>query len=144
LVSRCQPVRFRPLDDEEMRSILERHGVPEDVQLRLIELARGSPGRALHENRQEQIQAVREAEELWQRLPGQKPGDIVRSLEGRGRARTTRAEAEERVTALLVPAVRDLRSPQTSGGRAEAAHRLELLQAALTQLRRNVSPGLVL
>ncbi|MFA5975741.1 MAG: AAA family ATPase [Elusimicrobiota bacterium] len=139
LVSRCQPVRFRPLTDDEMRQILGRKGIPEESHMKLIELALGSPGRALHMNREEHIQAVQEAEALWQTIPGQRPMELIRALEGRGRtARPTRTDIEQRISALLVPAVRELR-----GGQPDAGRSVQLLQSALTQLRQNVQPGLV-
>lgn len=136
LLSRCQPVRFRPLTDAEMSRLLERLTIPEDSRMRLIELALGSPGRALHMNRQEHIQAIQEAEALWQKLPGRRPAEMIRALEGRGRA--ARGDIEQRVTALMIPAMRELRA-----GRPEAADSVQRLQAALTQLRQNVQPALV-
>jgi DNA polymerase-3 subunit delta' len=137
LVSRCQPVRFRPLSDEEMRQCLAQLSVDPDSQLRLLELARGSPGRALHMSRQEQIQATVEAETLWQDLAARGPAGAVARWEGRGQ-KVTRPEMEERVKRLRVPAQRALHDDEP--GAAEA---IRAIQAALQQLRQNVQPALV-
>jgi len=139
VVSRTQPVRFKPLTDDEMRECLAALHVPGDNQIRLIELALGSPGKALHLNREEQIESLREAEELWQRLLQEKMSAGLTRSEGRSKAaRPTRADIEEKVQALLLPAGRALRS-----GDPTAPPAIGLIQNALTQLRQNVQPSLV-
>jgi len=147
LLSRCQPVRFRPLNDDEMRQVLTRLSgsdpngdMGSDPRFaRLIELALGSPGRALHMSRDEQIEGIREAEALWQSLPGESPASIgARGDPSMKSARPTRAEIEERVRRLLVPATQTLRS-----GDAAAAAPIRLMEEALIKLRQNVQPGLV-
>jgi DNA polymerase-3 subunit delta' len=46
--SRCQMVRFAPLADEPMRTLLQKQGIDDAVMLaRLVRLAAGSPGQAL-------------------------------------------------------------------------------------------------
>jgi DNA polymerase-3 subunit delta' len=46
--SRCQMVRFAPLPDDAMRTLLEKQGIDDPVMLaRLIRLSAGSPGQAL-------------------------------------------------------------------------------------------------
>jgi DNA polymerase-3 subunit delta' len=136
IVSRCQPVRFRPLSDEEMQRCLSAQKVPEQGQMRLIELALGSPGRALHMNRAETIEALQEAEELWTTVAAKRPAEILAKGESRLKAnRMSRAEVEERLQQLLIPALRDLRS-----GKVGATCSVRLLQQALTQLRQNVQP----
>src|SRR5581483_10893079 len=52
VLSRCQPVRFKSLTDDEMRECLSELGVRPEQQMKLIELALGSPGQALHLNRE--------------------------------------------------------------------------------------------
>jgi DNA polymerase III subunit delta' len=137
--SRCQPMRFRPLTTEEMREALGKLGVPENAQLRLLELALGSPGRALRMNRQEQIEEALAAEALWQALPQQRPSQLLTRSEGRSRAaRPGRGDIEEKVRCLLVPAARGLRA-----GDPKAARSVGLIQSALQQLRQNVQPALV-
>jgi DNA polymerase III gamma/tau subunit len=108
LVSRCQPVRFRYLD----RSAHLSH---------------------------EEIEAHREAENLWHSLQNAAPARLVQAAEGRARtAKLGRAEMEQQVQRLLVPAARALRS-----GEAGAQESVRLLQNALDQLRHNVQPALV-
>ncbi len=136
IVSRCQPLRFRPLTHAEMDRCLTGCDVPSETRARLIELALGSPGRALHLNREEQIESVSEAERAWEQLGRMRPSEITR-LETR--ARPSRTEAEEKIQHLLIPALRELRA-----GAAQGPAAINVLQRALRQLRANVSPRLVL
>jgi DNA polymerase III delta' subunit len=145
LVSRCQPVRFRRLSDEEMRQVLRRFEHQEDSPLgsgpslmRVIELALGSPGRALHMSREDQLQGVLEAEALWQSLAGQPPSQVLGKADGRGKTRPTRADVEARIRCLLLPAARALRA-----GELEASRSVQWIEDALLKLRHNVQPGLV-
>ncbi len=139
ILSRCQPIRFRPLSDEEMQKCLAQQGVAEEDRIRLIELALGSPGRALHLGRAEQIEAIREAEDLWESLAHKKAGEIVSGPERRTKAnRLTRPDVEERLSHLLVPAWRALHS-----GYMPAQSSVRLIEQAQIQLRHNVQPGLV-
>ena len=136
ILSRCQPVRFRPLTFDEMGRCLSRLKVPADFQARLIELARGSPGAATHLNREEQTQAAREADQMWESLPSRTPSAVLPGARLQGRS--GRAEIEKRLFHLAPVALRDLYA-----GRAGAAESLELIQKALSRLRRSVQPGLV-
>jgi DNA polymerase-3 subunit delta' len=139
LVSRCQPLRFKALSDNEMRQALSGAGVKSADLMRLIELAGGSPGRALHLNRQEQIRSALEAEELWEKLPVLSAGQVLAKHEPRARGgAAARPEIEAQVQALLAPALRDLRSR-----RPNAEARLRWIQRAQQQLRQNVPPALV-
>ena len=139
IVSRCQPVRFRALSDDEMQQCLSRLKIPADIQTSLTEMALGSPGRALHLSREEQIEAIREAENLWQALGQKSPARVLHDTGGRPRAqKPNRAEIELQIQNLLVPASRALRS-----GDAGAIAPVRVIQSALTQLRQNVQPGLV-
>jgi DNA polymerase III delta' subunit len=139
VLSRCQPVRFKSLTDEEMGHCLAALQVPKDQQARLIELALGSPGKALHLNREEQIESLREAEELWETIPHEKRAAAMAHSEGRTKAtRPTRTDIEVKVQALLLPAGRALRA-----GDPAAVSSITLIQNALTQLRQNVQPSLV-
>lgn len=48
ILSRCQTVRFAPLPAEQVRAVLQRHGIDEPARLdRLVRLAGGSPRQAL-------------------------------------------------------------------------------------------------
>jgi len=139
IVSRCQPVRFRSLADDEMMECLNRLRVPADMQMSLTEMALGSPGRALHFSREEQIEAVREAEHLWQSLERESFSRIIHETGGRPRTqKPNRAEIELMIQNLLLPASRALRA-----GDAGASAPVRMIQSALTQLRQNVQPGLV-
>jgi DNA polymerase-3 subunit delta' len=147
LVSRCQPVRFRALSDEEMMQCLKRLGSDpllnvgsDPISLaRLTEMALGSPGRALHLNREEQIEAVREAEQLWQSLGTMTPSRLLHEAGGRSKSfKPNRADIERQIHSLLVPAARALRA-----GDMRAQKPVRHIQSALTQLRQNVQPALV-
>ena len=136
IISRCRPVRFRALSDQEMQTWQKRAGVSElDVWL-----TRGSPGRALHLIRDEALAQIRDAENLWDSLPQRSAVDLVSNTEGRAKgARLTRPDIEEKIKTLMVPAARALRS----GHPARAARALPLMEDALQRLRNNVQPGLV-
>lgn len=137
--SRCQPVRFRPLADEEIEKVLTQAGVPAEDRSRVIDLASGSPGKALHLNRKEEIESLREAESLWNELAHQGSAAIVQRFESRARGmKVTRGDIENRVHHLLLPAAQALRHGDS---RAPAA--LQALHAALQQLRQNAPPALV-
>jgi len=139
IVSRCQPVRFRSLADDEMIQCLNRLEVPAEMQASLSEMALGSPGRALHLSREEQIETVREAENIWQALGRDSPAQVLHETGGRfNNTRPNRTEIEQQIQALLVPAARALRS-----GDRDAVRPVRLIQSALTQLRQNVQPALV-
>ena len=87
----------------------------------------------------EEIDARREAENLWQSLQNAVPARLVQAAEGRTRtAKLGRTEIEQQIQRLLVPAARALR-----GGDAGAQEPVRLLQNALAQLRQNVQPALV-
>jgi|GEM_PF-1524428 len=135
IISRCRPIRFRALADEEMRLWQKRAGI-EEIDLWL---ARGSPGRALHLVREETLNAIRQADALWESLPARSAVDIVGNVENRGKgARVTRPEIEEKIKTLKVPAARALRA-----GDPRAMNALPALEGALQKLRHNVQPGLV-
>ena len=138
IVSRCQPVRLGALSDEEIAQCLSRLEVPADLHAKLSEMALGSPGRALHLSREEQIVAVQEAERLWPALREMTPSRVVRETGGRKSSKPNRAEIEGQIHSLLVPAARAMRA-----GDAGARQPVQLLQSALTQLRQNVQPALV-
>jgi DNA polymerase-3 subunit delta' len=139
IVSRCQPVRFRSLADDEMLQCLSRLQIPAEIQVSLSEMALGSPGRALHLSREEQIEAVREAENVWQALGQKSPAHLLHETGSRPRTqKPNRAEIELQIQNLLVPASRALRA-----GDAGAMTPVRIIQSALTQLRQNVQPGLV-
>lgn len=136
--SRCQPVRFRPLSDKEMDQCLGTLGIPAEDRPRLMELALGSPGRALHWSRDEELKAAEEAEALWQGRRDLRPDRILSRAEGRGRgAKPGRSDIEQKLRHLLVPAVRELR-----GGRVDAARGVQEIEKALLRLRQNVQPAL--
>jgi len=108
ILSRCQPVRFRQTE--------------RDVPLT-----------------HEEIESHRQAEALWESLTMTAPARLIQAAEGRTRiAKLGRAEIEEQVQRLLVPAARALRA-----GDMSAQEPVRLLQMALTQLRQNVQPALV-
>ncbi len=139
IISRCQPVRFRALNDQELCQCLSRLKIPAELHTRLSEMALGSPGRAIHLSREEQIEAVREAENLWQTLGQLTPSKLLHAAGGRSKTfRPTRNDIEEQIQSLLVPAARALR-----GGDRRAQDPIKRIHAALAQLRQNVQPALV-
>lgn len=75
ILSRCQAVHFRPVSEEIVRAILEDHDVTEPGMLdRLVQLAHGSPGRALL-FRDEAFWKFREA--FCEHLRQQKPDPVA-------------------------------------------------------------------
>jgi hypothetical protein len=111
IMSRCQPVRFRRLSEKERPRALTH----------------------------DQIEAVREAERLWEKLPAMSPAEVLAESEPRSRkAASGRAEVEEQLAHLLMPALRDLRA-----GTAGSDKKVQLIQKAQQQLRQNVPPALV-
>jgi DNA polymerase III delta' subunit len=138
IVSRCQPVRFRTLSDEEMGRCLTHLKVPADMHAQLMEMALGSPGRALHLNREEQIEAIQGAERLWQTLGQMTPVRVMQETGARKTSKPNRAEIEGHIHSLLMPAARALRA-----GDPGATEPVRVIQRALTQLRQNVQPALV-
>lgn len=108
IVSRCQPVRFRYLDRTPPMS---------------------------HED----IEAHRQAEMLWESLGKTTPSQILHEAGGRSKSfKPNRAEIEQQIKSLLVPAARALRA-----GDLRARKPVQSIQSALTQLRQNVQPALV-
>jgi DNA polymerase-3 subunit delta' len=138
LISRCQPIRFRWLSDAEMIHCLNRLNIPTASQPRLTEMALGSPGRALHLSREEQIESIQEAERIWQALARPVSARALHDAGNRKSAKPNRMDIEERIHGLLIPATRDLRA-----GDARARQSVQLLQNAAAQLRQNVQPALV-
>jgi len=91
VISRCRPIRFRMLSDEE----------------RLV----FRPAQS--------IQAISAAETLWESLPGRSAVDIVTDTEGRAKgAKITRTDVEEKIHFLRMPAARALRSGDPRGAHA--------------------------
>jgi DNA polymerase-3 subunit delta' len=87
----------------------------------------------------DELEAHREAEQLWDMLKTAPPSRLVQTAEGRSRTvKTGRPEVEEKIQRLLVPATRALRS-----GDLHAQAPVRLMQRALSQLRHNVQPALV-
>lgn len=144
ILSRCQPIRFRPLSNEEMTQCLKHLAtktpqVTETDPAALIELAQGSPGRALHMSRTEQIAAHETAERLWDSLGKSSPGKLISEAETRSRsAKLSRADVEARLLGLLIPATRSMHS-----GQDHATTPVTFIQNAISQLRQNVQPALV-
>jgi DNA polymerase III delta prime subunit len=135
ILSRCRPVRFRSLSDEEMRQWQKRAAIDE------IDLwaARGSPGWALHHSRSETLESLRDAEALWESLQTKRVVELVGDAEGRSRgAKVTRADMEDRIRLLMIPAMRSMRAGERRGVAA-----LPRMEQALHRLRQNVQPGLV-
>jgi DNA polymerase III delta prime subunit len=111
LLSRCQPIRFRALSDRER------------------------PNPLTHE----QISAIREAEVLLERLPKLSAFDALAEAGPRTRkAAAGRADVEEQLGQLLVPAIRAMREQKPN-----AMQQVELIRKAQQQLRQNVPAALV-
>jgi DNA polymerase-3 subunit delta' len=86
----------------------------------------------------EQIEEHRQAEELWQSLSRLSPSEVTHQAGGRKFTKPTRAEIQQQIESLLVPAARALRA-----GDMRASEPIRHIQGALTQLRQNVQPALV-
>jgi len=128
--SRCQPVRCRSLNDEEMHRCLTSLTIPEENQTRLLEMALGSPGKALQAHREDDIHAITEAEHLWEKLSHLTPAACFGQ-------KLTRAQAEEKLAHLLIPARRALHA-----GNTKAPQAIQTILRAQARLRSNVQPTL--
>lgn len=80
VVSRCRPVRFRPVDDEPLREILRRKGVEPDRIDAAVRLSQGSPGRAMEFAGQGGEEVYRFLEDLLDELAGAKVPEAARSV----------------------------------------------------------------
>ncbi|MEZ4302706.1 MAG: DNA polymerase III subunit delta' [Polyangiaceae bacterium] len=142
--SRTLPLRFGPLPDDVMRSILTKHGVPADRHDLTLDLAGGSASAAL---------ALTDAEESAARddfIARALAAIHARSLG----AAVTLAESGDRdkdalrqnLRALAASLAREARTGVTTAPDASvrAAARYESVQQAIAQLDRNASPLLVL
>jgi DNA polymerase III subunit delta' len=139
IISRCQLIRFRSLSDDEMGLCLTRMKIPSETHPHLAEMALGSPGRAVHLSREEQIEAVQKAEHLWQSLGQLSPSRVLHDAGGLSKSsKPSRGDIEQHIHSLLVPATRALRA-----GEADASRPIQIIQSALAQLRHNVQPALV-
>jgi DNA polymerase III delta prime subunit len=107
-------------------------------------ISRSQPVRFRHVERaaslsHEEVEAHRQAENLWDSLKTVSPEKLVQTAEGRSRTvKVGRPDIEEHIHRLLVPATRALRS-----GNPQASKSVRVLERALTQLRHNVQPALV-
>ena len=139
IISRCQLIRFRSLSDDEMGLCLTRMKIPSETHPHLAEMALGSPGRAVHLSREEQIEAVQKAEHLWQSLGQLSPSRVLHDAGGLSKSsKPSRGDIEQHIQSLLIPATRALRA-----GEADASRPIQIIQSALAQLRHNVQPALV-
>lgn len=138
--SRCRPIRFRPLREDEMAAwSRSRPSAQEPLDGTALSLARGSPGRAVHHSKSEAIAAIDAAQTLWDELPTLSPAEILQRADaGSTGARMTRQDAEERIDALRLPVLSALHQ-----GDARAALSVSVLDTAVQRLRQNVSPSLV-
>src|SRR5262249_49809293 len=84
VLSRCQRVRFRPLDDAEAVRLLEERGVPADASGLLARLTEGRPGLALGTD----LDALRSRREAALALTAEPPARLGLALD---RAATDRA-----------------------------------------------------
>lgn len=80
VVSRCRPVRFRPLEDEPLREILRREGVEPARIESAVRLGRGSPGRAIAFAREGGEEAYRFLADLVDAMGAAKIPEAARSL----------------------------------------------------------------
>jgi DNA polymerase III subunit delta' len=139
--SRTLPVRFAPLSDEIVRSILEARGVPEERHALSIELAAGSASAAL-ELADEETNAQRDAfvGSLLGALEARDLGPAVALAEGQEQGRD---EVRRNLRALSAALARTARASvdHDPGGAALAAKRYELVANAVTNLDKNASPS---
>jgi len=105
LISRCQPVRFRPLSDKEMRACLTKQLIPGEKQARLIELRRGLPVWPFSSIGPINFKAVTQAEALWDQISRSKKGTLPSRPESARRdSASQRLEIEQQLDNLLPPA----------------------------------------
>lgn len=144
ILSRCQRLRFRPLDPDLVRELL-RAGEPDlkhaDVEL-LVSLAQGSAGRAL---RAAGMGVHRGAAEAVRDLLGRaSPEGAERAVDWVSQGVRDLAQRRERLReliALALSSVRDLALEHGGTDRLELL--LPLLKGSLESVTANVAPELV-
>jgi DNA polymerase-3 subunit delta' len=123
ILSRCQGVRFEPLDEASLRKILERHGRTPEAAAAAAPLAGGSAARALtldvEETRATRDRIVRE---VWEALAS--PVSILACAEELARDRVRLEAALE----ILMGFTRDLAVAKV-GGAAPLVHADRLAEA---------------
>jgi DNA polymerase-3 subunit delta' len=142
--SRTLPVRFGPLPDDVVRSILRDRGVPDERQGLALELASGSASQALElvdddrtRRRDAFVTAVDNA------VGAQDLGAAISLSESRETDKNLLRDGLSALAATLARRARD--EIQTNTDRAlTAARRYAKVANAQNQLDRNASPGLVL
>jgi DNA polymerase III subunit delta' len=157
VLSRCQRVRFRPLDDAEAARLLEARGVPPDASALLARLTEGRPGLALGTD----LDAVRARREAALALATEPAARLGVALEGTPVDRATVTAYLELYwswyrdalclaaggsTALLVHADQEpaLRALAARAGAPALAAALGRVKAAWVSLESNVNPRLAL
>jgi DNA polymerase-3 subunit delta' len=142
--SRTLPVRFGPLPDELVRSVLVKEGVPEARHELAIELAAGSASLAL-EIADEERSAARDAfiKGVLGAVDARDLGQAVSLSEAGDR---DKGALKEDLRALAAVLARRARREVTSAPNtaAIAARRYDAVARAVTNLERNASPGLTM
>ncbi|MGE0490316.1 MAG: ATP-binding protein [Vulcanimicrobiota bacterium] len=168
VASRCQPLRFRPVETTEVESVLLARGCEAERAGQMAALAEGRVGQALQLLEQPLLWEQRESIlELLSRLPGQ---DLWGAIETAQEFEGMRTDREDRsnlervlettrsfyrdllVVAAGAPAQMTINAHhhqalvETAGklGRAGALVALERLAEAEEQMQQNVSPRLLL
>jgi DNA polymerase-3 subunit delta' len=140
VLSRTLAVRFGPLPEEVVASLLARHGLPTNVAA----LAGGSAARALRLADDELVQ-VREAF-VRETLGAVSAPDLTAALALAEARPSDKAELRDHLEFLAAQFVGEAR--QAAGARPEeavrAASRHQVVATALRELERNAQPALVL
>jgi DNA polymerase III subunit delta' len=142
--SRTLPVRFGPLPDAIVRSILHKHEVPDERHDVAVELAAGSASLAL-ELADEERTAARDAfvSSIMGAVEARDLGLAVAFSEAGDRDKGALREDLRALAAVLARrARRDVGSAPRAAGLA--ARRYEAVAKAVVSLERNASPGLTL
>lgn len=141
--SRTLPVRFGPLPDDVIRSILTARGIEGDHTLS-IELAAGSANAAIELSDPERTKARDEFLDAILHAAGARDlGAAVEVAENRER---DKSDLQRELRALSATLARRARAcvDENPRGASALAQRYELVARAVTQLERNASPTLAL
>lgn len=142
--SRTLPVRFGPLPDAVVRSVLAARGVPEDRHELAVDLAGGSASLALELCDQERT-AARDAfvQRVLSAVEARDLGPAVALSEGGEKDKAALREELRALGAVLARQARKEleRAPRVS---LQAARRYDVVARAVVSLERNASPGLTM
>lgn len=133
--SRCQRVRFSPLNEKLVAQILGKNGVEKALAQTLAQISEGSVSAAMAYREAEDAGLLTEARAVWQKMPQSEPREALEAASQIGKDRN---DVQDFLDRLLLLAKADFRS---SG---EGEESVMALLGAQDLLKRNAHPQAVL